>query len=472
MVKNEMITAACVTNGRDVLIDIDDIILPSKLKRSMNPEKVQMLANSMGVVGLRHAITITDNMVLIAGNHRLAAARSLGWKQIKTEVVPKDEILNELVSIDENLLRHDLTVLEQGEHLKRRNQLLISLNQRALSGNPGEVRNVVTVKGKKGAQSRAVGTVKVNTKTTTNDIAHDMGMAARTVQERMQIANDIDDSVRESIRNLPIADNKAELIRLAKLTPQEQRDVISKLAGGLIKTIKEGATSVIREKQRVEFNNLSEETKRLPDTVVLVNKDFFDYEDSIPDNSIDLILTDPPYISEWKDNISPFMTVANRILKPGGVMVMVIGHVRLPEVFAGFADCAKLFKDTPLQFYHMCALAHEGHLAAMHHVGAMNGYKPIVIAMKAPLHKPIKMYNDLIKGSGREKDIHEWQQSAEEVLPLVDAFSKPGDTILDPFMGTGTYGIVAKMTVRKFIGIEMDTNTFQDAHRHILEVEK
>ena len=185
-----------------------------------------------------------------------------------------------------------------------------------------------------------------------------------------------------------------------------------------------------------------------------------------------MILTDPPYVDEWKENISPFLNVANRVLKPGGTLVMLIGHARLPEVFEGLRNCKTEFKDSALQFYHICALAHTGHLAAMHHVGAMNGFKPIIIAMKPPIHKPIKPYNDLIQGSGREKDIHDWQQSAGEVLPLVDAFSKPGDVILDPFMGSGTYGIVAKMTVRKFIGIEMDKNTFQDAHRCILEVEK
>jgi hypothetical protein len=177
-------------------------------------------------------------------------------------------------------------------------------------------------------------------------------------------------------------------------------------------------------------------------------------------------------VDEWKENIAPFMRVANRILKPGKALIMVTGHVRLPEIFEGFRECQTEFGDTSIQFYHICALAHKGHLAAMHHVGAMNGYKPIIIAMKPPDHKPFKMYNDLIEGSGREKDVHDWQQSAEEILPLVDAFSKPGDTILDPFMGAGTYGIVAKMTVRKFIGVEMDKNTYKDAHRHIMGVEK
>lgn len=456
-----------------VQIDLEDIILPAKVKRPISVEKVQMLAHSMQLIGLQHAITVSDNNVLIAGNHRYAAVRSLGWKTIEATVVPRDEILNELITIDENLLRHDLTVLEQGEHLKRRNDLLLALNQRAERGAPGEPRVAVVVKG---ARSRANEPKKVGvpatTKVTTKDLAHEMGMAERTLQERMQIADGIDDEIRELIRALPIADNKSELIRLSKMTPSQQRAIIGKISDGSVKTVKEGMTIATRDSQREEFEKLSEDTKRLPDTMVLVNKDFFDYEDTIADNSIDLLVTDPPYVEEWKENITPFMRVANRVLKPGGVLVMVIDHVRLPDVFEGFADCKITFGDNALKFYHICALAHSGHLAAMHHVGAMNGFKPIVIAMKPPIHKPFKMYNDLIEGSGRDKAIHDWQQSVEEILPLIDAFSKPGDTILDPFMGAGTYGIAAKMTVRKFIGVEMDKNTYKDAHRNIMQAEK
>jgi DNA modification methylase len=141
----------------------------------------------------------------------------------------------------------------------------------------------------------------------------------------------------------------------------------------------------------------------------------------------------------------------------------------LREFFDGIRECEIEFGDDALQYYHICALEHTGHLAAMHHVGAQCGFKPILIAMKPPIHKPYQMYNDLICGSGREKDAHDWQQSYEEILPLVNAFSKPGDTILDPFCGSGTTGLAAKSCDRKFVGIDIVRENIEISNARLIK---
>jgi len=45
--------------------------------------------------------------------------------------------------------------------------------------------------------------------------------------------------------------------------------------------------------------------------------------------------------------------------------------------------------------------------------------------------------------------------------------SKEGDTILDPFMGSGTSGVVAKRLSRNFVGIEIDDRYFEWAEKRI-----
>ena len=269
-----------------VMMNLNDIILPNKLLRHMNPEKVQMLANSMKMVGLHHPITVAENNVLIAGNHRFAAAKSLGWNVIGAEIVPIDDVMNEIIAIDENLFRYDLTVLEQGEYLERRNQLLTILNQRAQRGNPGEERVPVEVETRnhcafqgKPKKTTKKGAVKNQTKVTTEELAKDMGMSKRTMQDRIRIAEGIDSEVKDKIHEHPISDNRNELMRLAKLSPVAQREILTKLLAGEIKTVKEGEILINRLNQRNAFAKLSEETKRLPNTIVLENADFFEFED-------------------------------------------------------------------------------------------------------------------------------------------------------------------------------------------------
>ncbi len=50
---------------------------------------------------------------------------------------------------------------------------------------------------------------------------------------------------------------------------------------------------------------------------------------------------------------------------------------------------------------------------------------------------------------------------------IVSIGSKPGDIILDPFMGSGTTGVIAKKLGREFIGIEIDEQYFDIAQKRI-----
>jgi len=53
------------------------------------------------------------------------------------------------------------------------------------------------------------------------------------------------------------------------------------------------------------------------------------------------------------------------------------------------------------------------------------------------------------------------------VFQIIENFTKKNDLIIDPFMGSGTTGIVAKKTDRQFIGIEIDPAMYEIAKKRI-----
>ena len=55
---------------------------------------------------------------------------------------------------------------------------------------------------------------------------------------------------------------------------------------------------------------------------------------------------------------------------------------------------------------------------------------------------------------------------------LIDLFTNPGETILDPFMGSGTTGVACANLGRKFIGIEIEEKHFDIACHRIADAYK
>lgn len=112
-------------------IHVNDIEIGER-HRALSTDAVTRLAASMDQIGLKQPITIriTDDVMidnkpcdgvpmLVAGAHRLAAAKSLGWSHIDCLEVEDDPITAELWEIAENLHRCDLNVEQRHAHLRR-----------------------------------------------------------------------------------------------------------------------------------------------------------------------------------------------------------------------------------------------------------------------------------------------------------------------------------------------------------------
>jgi len=183
-------------------------------RRAVNAAKVQELADSIREVGLLNPITVTDDGQLVDGLHRIEAARALGWHEIEADLVTLDGLHAALAEINENLIRHGYaTALEEAEAIAEREQLLAEFGLRAKVG-----------------RNRFTG-IKLKT---TADLAAEVGMSKRTYKKRKQIATSIPPDVRDAIRDTPLADRKTDLLRLARMPEDEQRQIAQQVRAGEI----------------------------------------------------------------------------------------------------------------------------------------------------------------------------------------------------------------------------------------------
>ncbi len=122
---------------------IDNIDIPARL-RALDAKKVDRLIESIKAIGLQQPITLwakpDDAFILVAGAHRLEAAKRLGWDLIPAIFTDADEVGRQLWEIDENLIRSELTAVEQAEHLARRKELWEMHKIQSQQGAPLDLR--------------------------------------------------------------------------------------------------------------------------------------------------------------------------------------------------------------------------------------------------------------------------------------------------------------------------------------------
>ena len=103
--------------------------------RHLDESKVLELMQSYEQVRVQiNPISVDEDLNLIAGAHRLEAAKNLGWETIEAKVFDDEDLQKELIEIDENLIRNELCYIASAEHIQERERILTSLGQRKQRG--------------------------------------------------------------------------------------------------------------------------------------------------------------------------------------------------------------------------------------------------------------------------------------------------------------------------------------------------
>ena len=195
-------------------------------RREARVEDVREIANSISEVGLLNPITVDDEYTLIAGLHRLEAAKLLGWAEIECTISRLRGLQAELAEIDENFVHAGLSPVDYGELLLRRKEVYEKLHPETKNGGDRKSEDFRT----KNFRSDSV-------KSFAQDTAEKLGVSPRTVELQVQMARNLTPEAKEIIRDTKIT--KSDALKLSRLSPAQQLEAASQLVSGDIHSVDE-----------------------------------------------------------------------------------------------------------------------------------------------------------------------------------------------------------------------------------------
>ena len=262
----------------------------------------------------------------------------------------------------------------------------------------------------------------------------------------------------------------------------------------------------------------------IPTSHMLYQRDSRDFQE-LPSNSVHLVVTSPPYwtLKEYNEghgqmgyiaDYEEFLSELDRVwqhcfnsLVPGGRLVCVVGDVCLSRrknggehtvvpLHASIQDhCRKIGYSNlaPIIWYKIANAAYEaegngaGFLGKPYEPNAVikndiefilmerkpGGYRKPTLAERVLSVISVKNYEQWFQQiwtgvTGASTRQHPAPYPLELAERLIRMFSFVGDTVLDPFLGTGTTSIAAAKWGRNSVGVEVDPNYFELAHRRIV----
>lgn len=182
----------------------------------------------------------------------------------------------------------------------------------------------------------------------------------------------------------------------------------------------------------------------------------------IPDESIDLVFTDPPYLREYLPLYSWLSEECARVLKPGGMLLTYSPQYHLYDVMTRLGE--------HLTFHWQYITLSNGARRAIRVKKIFAGYKPL-LAFSKGLARIHRYSFDVWTGTGKDKRFHKWGQDESTSRYYISTCSLEGDTVWEPFTGGGTVPYVCKQLHRNFIAYEIDPAAADIARKRLETVQ-
>lgn len=217
----------------------------------------------------------------------------------------------------------------------------------------------------------------------------------------------------------------------------------------------------------------------------LKNGDCIEWMKKLNDKSVDLIVTDPPYGMNYRSNRRTATEKFNKIANDSDTDIIPKAFEQMYRVLkdgsACYAFCSwhhiDVFKQEFEKYFKLKNILIWN--KNNHGSGDLKGayapkYEMVLFGTKGRHILNGKRISDVIdcdKVSGSQMT-HPTEKPIDLLKLFIDKSSGGGQTVLDPFMGTGSCGIASMELDRNFIGIELDKNYFDVANKRIGDVNR
>ena len=254
-------------------------------------------------------------------------------------------------------------------------------------------------------------------------------------------------------------------VSAGKQVQQESPELFSEMKSGEI-TLSE-AIQLVKKKKTKERQAKAVEEFAAADIKSVVK--VLDIRDATPaklgiaPDSVDAIITDPPYPSEFLPLFGILAAFAGTILCDGGSLVVMSGEAHLPEVFK------LLLSDERMMYqWTMCYLT-PGKATQLRGSPVGCNWKPLIWLTKGKYSGP--RVRDVFENPEQDKEHHEWGQGEVGMTQIIERMTHPGALVVDPFVGGGTTGVCCVRLGRRFIGFDIDKDSVEIARAGIAKAE-
>jgi len=250
-----------------------------------------------------------------------------------------------------------------------------------------------------------------------------------------------------------------------------QFDIVAKFADEKIKQkLRNNEVTINKVYKEIKNKQYKEKESKQKDTtsIIITNEDVKLYncdilDSPIKDNSLDIIITDPPYPREFLSCWSKLAEFASKKLKDGGVLIAACGHIYLPEIF-------NLMNVKGLTYYWTECIYQPGKAAELNTKRLQTNWKPLLVYTKGEYKGTFQktdVYISEYKETKKDKEFHEWGQNHNVFSKIVTDWTYANSIVCDPFLGGGTTGVCCIQNKRKFVGIEINKQTFDIASERL-----